>query len=209
MIPDSARDPKANDEKGQYRQIFHIMNLYLSGEFGSNWIAQTQFAPDPANPNVIVAHVALETLHIQLADQTPAGKKESGPHFGVLGVDEFNVDDAGKFQQLKAIEGVVGGMAGQGAVANLELIRGASGSPRNETPMQKKVRLMPIVGNPHEATWKAVVNLWPIRTDPVVRNRLQLIVADGRYDVGVQEKANGVLKEKLNEEDFVAAGVQE
>ncbi len=209
MIPDSVRDPRADDERGQYHQIFHIMYLYLSGEFGDNWIAKTDVAPDPADPDVVIVHVGLETLHVRVADQTPADKKAIGPHFGVLGVDEFDVAEAGKFQQRKAIEGVVGGMAGQGAVNNLEKVLNSGGAPRNETPMQKKVRLLPVVGNPHEVSGQAVLNLWPIRKDPVVRNRLEQVVSDGRYDSQIQDVANEVLKDKVTEEELIAAGVPE
>jgi len=74
LIADSARDPKASDEKGDYTQVFHVMNKYLSAEFGNDWITQTKFAADPADPNVVVAKVAMETLRIHVQQQTPEAK---------------------------------------------------------------------------------------------------------------------------------------
>jgi hypothetical protein len=210
LVADSARNPNANDDIGDYRQIFHIMNLYLTHEFGKDWITKTQLAADPADPSTIVAHVDLETLHVRTADQTPPAQvAKLGSHFGILGIDEFNVADAAGFKQTKGIEGILRMYGAEGSIRDLEVIRGASGEPNNETPMQKKLRLLPIVEDPRTVTWKSVVLFWRIRTDPVVRARMTQILNDGRYDPEIQRKADDLLKDKTSEEERVAAGVRE
>jgi hypothetical protein len=209
LIADAVRDPQMNDEIGHYRQMFHNMNRYLSNEFGANWIQNTQVAADPADPNVMIARVSLETLHIRVANQTPPDRKGAGPHYGILSIDEFNINDSSKMLQTSGLEGGLRMLGADGAIPQLDLIRGASGEPNNETPMQKKLRLLPVVGDPRTVSWKAIVQLWKIRTDPVVRARLEAIMNDGRYDPVIQKKAEEVLKEKTTEEDRVAAGVRE
>jgi hypothetical protein len=61
--------------------------------------------------------------------------------------------------------------------------------------------------NPRTATWKSIIQMYPLRDDPVVKNRLALIAEDERYDPAVREKAKAVLADRVPEEDFVAAGV--
>jgi len=209
LIADSVRDPKDSEERGNYRQIFHNMNLYLSGEFDPGWIAKTQFEADPADPNLIIAHVDKETLHIRTAAQSDPKWPELGSRYEVLGISEFDVRDAAAFRQMAGIEAIIRSSAGQGAVDNIDMIRGTGGAPRHETPMQKKVRLLPIVRNPHSVSWKAVVGLWPVRQDPVVRNRLEQIAGDDRYDNESRARAGDLLKGKIEEEYLVAAGVEE
>ncbi len=210
MIADSVRNPKADDEIGDYRQVFHIMNLYLRNEFGNDWITKTQVAADPADPNLIIAHVSLETLHIRVANQTPTEhQKDWGSHYAILGIDEFDIADAAKFKSNEGLFGAMRMLGAGGSVGQLKEILGSSGEPNNEPLMQKKLRLLPVVENPHIATWKSVVLLWNARKDPVVRARLEQITTDARYDPEIQRKADEVLKDKTSEEDRIAAGVRE
>ena len=78
-------------------------------------------------------------------------------------------------------------MAGQAAIDNLQTMIGAAGGSRRENPMQKKYRLLPILRNPREVSWQAVVQAWPIRKDPVIRNRMNQIISDDRYDPQVKK----------------------
>ena len=165
---------------------------------------------DSTDPHirVLIAKVGLETLHIRVQQETPADKLAlQGKHFGVLGVDEFNRNDAEGFQQMEGIMGVVGGVAGEGAVDNLKTIISVGGRRPRETMMQTKVRMLPIIGNPREVSRRAIVMTWPVREDPVVRNRLAAIMEDGRFDKEVRDTAKRVLEGTIDETERAAVGV--
>ena len=186
LVPDSVRDPKNSDEHSDYVQIFDEMNKYFSNEFGPDWYTQTQLAPDAKDPNIIVAKVALETIHIHTADAVPAGKKaQDGAHFGVTAIDEFNVSWAAEFRQMEglfaALKVVSYGDSAGGE--NLKAIMGTGESNRHDPPMIKKIRVLEVLRNPRAINYRDVVQAYPFRTDPVVQNRLKMITTDTRYDL--------------------------
>jgi hypothetical protein len=209
LIADAARNPRADDIRGDFLQVFHNLNDYLTAEFGNQWITQTKLAPDPADPNLIVAKVALETLHIRTAQQTPPDKMQQyGPHYGILGIDEIDVSWAADLRQMGAITGIVGGIAGRGAVNNLNIIIGASEGNRHLPKFLKKMELLQILRNHWTATWKSVVHTCPFRDDPVVQARLTDIKNNDQYEPQVRDYARKVLEDKVAEEDKIAAGLQ-
>lgn len=209
LVADSVRDPKASDDRGDYRQIFDVMHNYLASEFGDDWLAGARYAPDPADPNTFVLHVSMETLHIRVAQQTPADKeKEQGPHYGFLGVDEFNVNDGPDYRKMAGIEGVLRGVAGQGAVDMLNSVLASGANKWRGPPMVKKVGLLAVLRNPHNINWKDVIQTYPLRNDPVMRARLTRVTADDRYDQVIRDKAKEVLDDKVTEEDRIAAGLE-
>jgi len=205
LIADSARSPKASDDRGDYMQVCHTVDLYLAAEFGQDWITQTQLAPDPADPTIIVAKVALETLRIHTAQQTPPDRMaQYGPHFGILGIEEVDVAYAGELQHISAILNVVEGVAGTAALNNLKTIIGAYESNRHLPLFIKKMELLSVLRNPHSATWKSIVQTDPMRNDPVVQARLAAIVQDDRYSSDVRDYAKKALEDKLTDEDKAA-----
>jgi hypothetical protein len=104
--------------------------------------------------------------------------------------------------------GVIRGVAGEGAVRNLETIIGASAKNIHETPMQKKVRMLPILRDPRETVGRTILQIYPIRDDPVVHARLEEIKDDTRYDLPTRDLVARTLKNDISEEELVGAGVQ-
>ena len=105
LIAPSMRNPKADDEAGDYRQLFNSVNKYLTGEFGDNWDQTAKYAPDPANPDLMIATVGLETLHVPVAQQTPPeimGGNEANAHYAIIGIQEFNIQEASGFRSNEA-----------------------------------------------------------------------------------------------------------
>jgi hypothetical protein len=98
-------------------------------------------------------------------------------------------------------------VAGQGAIDNLQTIIGARESQRL-TPMQRKVKLLPIVRDPRTTTRQVIIRLWPVRQDPVVRARLEAIGNDDRYAPVMKQTAKAVLTETVPEEELIAVGVE-
>ena len=108
---------------------------------------------------------------------------------------------------MEGIKGFVRGMAGQGAVDNINLVIGASANNMHAAPMVKKVGILAVIRNPHTITWRSALQTYPFRADPVVRNRLKLILDDARYDTQVKEKAQEVLSDKVPDEEINALGL--
>jgi hypothetical protein len=208
LIAPTAKNPENRDDIGRYRQLFHVLNNYLRIEFGTDWITQLSLQVDKNNSDLVAAHIGPETLHLRTLLQTPPEKlTDKNRHYAVEGIDEFSVADAAEMQKMAAITGGLGGVAGQGAVTNLQTILGAGGGNRRETPMQKKLRILPNLRDPRAAVRRTVLHTWPIRQDPVIRARLQAIVNDGRYASDVIATAQQVLQENVPEEELIAAGV--
>jgi len=209
LIAPSAKDSKDSDDIGKYRQLFHVMNNYLSSEFGSDWMTITTLEAEKGDADLIAAHIGPETLHLRAQQQTPAEKlKERGSHYAIEGVDEFNIADAADLQKMAGITGVLRGEAGQGAVNNLQTILSAGGGNRHESPMHRKLRILPNLRNPRSVVRRTVLQAWPLRKDPVIRARLEQIATDGRYPVDVKDTAEQVLKNNVPDEDLIAAGVE-
>jgi hypothetical protein len=210
LIAPSAKNPKDRDDIGRYRQLFHVMNTYLSTEFGSDWITTLNLQADKNNNDLIEAHIGAETLHLRAVLQTPADKlKDDNRHYAIEGFDEFDIHDAADMQKMAAITGLVGGVAGPAALNNLETILGAAGGGgHRESPMTRKLRILPNLRNPRAAVRRTVLQAWPLRHDPVIRARLQSIIADGRFQGDVIETAKQVLQDNVPEEDLIAAGVE-
>lgn len=209
LIADSARNPDKDDEKGDYQQVYHVMNRYLAGEFGSDWLTQATFAADVVDPDTIVVKVSLETLRIHVRQQTPEEKMPKyGLHYGVTGVDDFGPENAAAMRKMAGIEGVIRGVAGEGAVHDLQLVLGAAGGQRNQPRMVRKIDLLAVNRDPRTATWKSIIQLYPLRDDPVVQARLAAIATDERYDNELRAKAKSVLNNRVAEEDLAAAGVE-
>jgi hypothetical protein len=210
LISPSVHDPQLDDEIGHYRQLFYVMYSYLSGEFGDDWGKNATLELDPKDPNVIIAHVDVETLHLRMVEQTPPAKlTPTNHHWALAGVDEFDVHDSGKYLKMAGIKGVLRGEAGQGAVNNLESIIGAMGGGLHETHMQTKIRLLPLLHNPRTVNKYEVFQTWPVRKDPVIRRRLQAIVDDGRYNSEIQDIAKRVLNDSITDEELIAAHVND
>jgi hypothetical protein len=206
MLAAEAHDKEDDDERGHYRGLFHAVHMYLTGEFGPGWETTMALSPDPKDANVIRAAIGPETLHVRVSQQTPADKLASaGEHYGIVGIDEFDVRDAASYQSAEARMGVVRGVAGQGAVDNIKSVLGASNF--REGRVQKKLRLLPILRNPRETNWKTIIQAYPLHDDPVMRARLTQILGDERYDPTVREKAKNVLDDRVTDEDKIAAGV--
>jgi hypothetical protein len=186
------------------------MHNYLTAEFGSDWISRLNLQADKANPDIVTASIGPETLHIRTSLQTPADKlTDKNHHYAVAAIDEFDVSEAAEMQKAAGITSVLGGVAGPGAVSNLQtILSSAGGANRRESPMQKKLRILPNLRDPRAAVRRTVLQAWPIRRDPVIRNRLQLMIDDGRYQPDVIQTAQQVLQENVPEEDLIAAGVE-
>jgi hypothetical protein len=116
------------------------------------------------------------------------------------------MQDAASMQQAEAITGYLKLYGAQGSINQLQSIAGASES-RRMTAWQRKVSILPIVRNPRTVTRQAIIRLWPIRKDPVVKARLESIAEDGRYDNLIQQTAREVVNEKVSEEELIAVGV--
>jgi hypothetical protein len=207
VVAQSMKDPKNSDEEGQYRQVFHELYKYLSGEFGPDFGTTMTIEQDPQFASGLIVHVGLETLHVGTDEQTPPELIASaGDHYGVSGFSEFNMQDAASMQQAEAITGYLKLYGAQGSINQLQSIAGASES-RRMTAWQRKVSILPIVRNPRTVTRQAIIRLWPIRKDPVVKARLESIAEDGRYDNLIQQTAREVVNEKVSEEELIAVGV--
>lgn len=205
LVPDSVRDPKDSDEHENYVQIYDEMNKYFSAEFGPDWMTQTQLNPDPKDPNIIVAHVALETIHIHTADAVPADKKgQYGSRFGVTGIDEFNVAWAADFRQMEGIYGVVNGLTGSHSASDLiKSVAGTGMNNRHAPPMVKKIAILEVLRDPRNLNYRDVVQAYPFRTDPVVQNRLKMVASDSRYDDKVRQVAQECLDDRGGEWDQI------
>jgi hypothetical protein len=209
LIADSARKDAGDDPRGDFRQVFHAVNDYLVAELRPDWIDHTTLAPDPNEPDVIIARIDLETLRIRTAQQTaPELMKKYGPHYGVIGIVEVDVNWAAGLRQMGAITGIVRGVAGESAITNLQTIIGASEANRRMPPFLKKMELLQVLRNHWAATWKSVVQTYPFRNDPVIRARLTDIKGNDQYDPGVREYAQKVLDNRVTEEDLAAVGIE-
>ncbi len=198
LVPDSIRNLKNSDEHGDYVQIYDEMNKYFAGEFGTDWLTQTTFAADPNDPNVVVASVALETLHIHTADQVPPDKKsQQGSHFGITGIDEFSIAWAADFQQMEGIMGSLHMLTfGSGAGEQISGLISSFENNRHVAPMVKKIGVLEALHNPRNINYRQVMQAYPFRTDPVMRNRLALVTKDERYDEQTRSLAQQVLDDK-------------
>jgi hypothetical protein len=210
LIAPSAKNPDDRDDLGRYRQLFHVMDAYLSTEFGSDWITTLNLQPDKNNSDLIEAHIGVETLHLRAKLETPADKlKDDNRHYAIEGFDEFDIHDAAEMQKMAAITGIVGGLGGPGASNNLQtIISAVGGGNRRESPMTRKLRILPNLRNPRAAVRRTVLQAWPIRKDPVIRARLEAITNDQRYPPDVIQTAQQVLQDNVPDEDLIAAGVE-
>jgi hypothetical protein len=205
----TVRNPEDREERGQYRQIFHVIHQYSTGEFGDNWIATAKFAQDPANPEIVTVKVGAETLKVQTGLVTPPDAMDRGQpeHFAVRGIDDFGIAYAPGFQTTAARTNLIDAVVGPGSAQDLRTILGATRQNRHETPMQTKVRMLPILRNPRETNYRTVLQTYPVREDPVMRARLEMIRDDTRYDNQVREGAEQVLKKNVPEGALEGAGV--
>ena len=165
--------------------------------------------PDPADPATIEAHIGPETLHIHASLQTPPALLTDANHnYAILAVNEFDINDASKFQQAEGTKGAMRMLGAGGAIPGLDSIIAAGGSPRHETTMQRKLRILPNLRDPRAISRRTILQSWPIRTDPVIRARLNQITTDGRYAPDVQQTATQILQATVPEEDLAAAGIE-
>ena len=167
-----------------------------------------KFAPDPDDPKKIIATIALETLHIRTAQQTPPDKmQQNGPHFGILGIEEVDVSYAGDLAQMAVIRDLIRAGAGQGALNNLDTIIGANEANRHKPRFIKKMELLQVLRNPRATTGRSVLQAYALRDDPVIKARLKAIVGDERYDPPPREKATEVLADKVDEAELIGIGL--
>jgi hypothetical protein len=207
LVADSARQGM-DDPGGSFRQVFHNVNEYLSAELLKEWMSKTDLAADPNHPDLIVAKIDIETLHIRTAQVTPPDKLQKyGPHYGIVGIEEVSVYDAADLQKWAIIGDYVGAAGGQGAMENLTSILSAGAANRHQPPFIKKIGLLMALRNPRSCNWRTVVQINPMRTDPVIEARLKAIVFDVRYDASVRTVAQEVLDDKVSEEEKTAVGM--
>jgi hypothetical protein len=210
LVAPSVKRPKDSEELGKYRQLYHVMNNYLATEFGKDWITLLNLQADPANNEFVLAKIGPETLHLRITQEVPPEKMkgDADRRYGVHNIEEFDIEDAAALQKAAGIMGIVRGVAGAGAENNLQTIMGARGGNRRESKMQTKLRILPNLRNPRAVVRMTVINAWPVRTDPVIRARLDQISKDGRYPNDVQQTARDVLADNISDEELIAAGVE-
>jgi len=209
LLAPSAKDPKDDDEQGKYRQLYHEMYKYLS-IFDSHWEGIMKIEQDPTNSDIMLVHVGPETIHVTTALQTPADKlTDANHHYAIIGINEYDITQAAGAQQMEGIKGFLKGEAGEAAVRNVESVLGAEGAPRHETPMQAKMRLIPLLHDPRTTNKYEIYQTWPNRKDPAMRWQLNEITQDGRYPPDFQQVAQEVLDDKVSDEELIAAHVQD
>lgn len=198
-----------DQQRGVFRQVFHEVDKYLKGEFGSDWITKMNVRESAANPDAVEVRVERERLNVLVRNQVPAGKTGETPRWGVVDIAEFPRAEGGALQQSAAVGGMLRGVAGEGAERNLNAITAAGANMARETKMQTKRRVLPILRDPSSPAIKRVIlQSWVVRNDPVIRYRLEQIVADEvRYNPELRATAKAVLTGSVPEEDLVAAGV--
>ncbi len=219
LISQRMKDPNADDEIGKYRQTFHDLARYLNGEFGSTWSETLSIEHDDGNANgplrTIVA-VQTEKFHIPLDLEGPDGQtpeqlaaaSAADRHYGVHAIEEFSVQGAGKSSKQAVISGVINLYGANKSSEQLSGIINTTGSPPNESVIDAKRRLLPIVRNPNATGLKrALHQLWPVRKDPTVKARLESIMGDERYEPTMQQVAKRVHDGSEAEEELIADGV--
>jgi hypothetical protein len=217
-VSGTVRQENDTQEAGNYLQLYHEIEKYLAGEIGAGWSGQMTIAPadakaDPLRePVVYVVKVGLETLHVEVCPQgpdKPGGALPTPPRYGVVEIKEFPISQAGKFQQMEGITGVVRTIGGNQAASNLQQVIGVGGAMNGrQTPMQIKCQVLPLVRDPDAPTLgRGLLHLWPVRNDPVVQARLESIAKDARYAPEMQRRAQDVLESRVPPEDLIAAGV--
>jgi hypothetical protein len=201
---------KESDEVGWYRQTFHEVHRYMTGEFGAAWTATMAIAPDGPEKDGLMSYavsVGPETLHILVeAQKAENGSTPFPEHYGVMAIQEFPIDEAGKNQQMAAITDIVGGVGGDAAGHNLATVLGAAGGGGRMSLMQRKREYLPLVRDPNVPRMN-LLQLWPARKDPVVKARLEAITKDMRYDPQVQQSAQQILDGTVPVEDLIAGHV--
>ena len=148
LLAPSAHDRENKDELGQYRQLYHEIFKYLNN-FDTNWAAGMKIEHDPTSESTMLVHVGPETLHVNTQLVTPPDiVNDTNKHYGTVQIAEFNVGDASDMGSTEARKAIIGSVAGQGALNNLNTILGASGGRAHETPMQLKLRTIPLLHDP-------------------------------------------------------------
>jgi hypothetical protein len=209
LVAPSVKDPKDSDEQGKYRQLYHEMYKYLS-IFGSHWEGSMKIEQDPTNSDLMLVHVGPETLHVMTSLQTPADKlTDANHHYAIMGIGEYDISQAASQQQMEGIKGFLRGEAGDAAVRNVESVLGAEGAPRHETPMQAKMRLIPLLHDPRTTNKYEIYQTWPNRKDPAMRWQLDEMTKDQRYQPDFQQTAQEVLDDKVTDEELIAAHVND
>ena len=54
---------------------------------------------------------------------------------------------------------------------------------------------------------KTIIRTWPVRNDPVIRNRLTMMTQDERYSPIMRQTAQSILSETIDETELIAVGV--
>ncbi|MGN6368899.1 MAG: hypothetical protein ACTHN5_11625 [Phycisphaerae bacterium] len=207
LLAPSAHHADDSDELGHYRQLFHEIYKYLNN-FDPQWPADMKIEHDPTNDSTMLVHVGPETLHVGTKLETPPDKvNDSNKHYATTGIAEYDVSDAANMSATEAQKAVIRSVAGQGAINNIEAISGAGGHA-HETPMETKMRLIPLLLNPRQVNNYEIYHCWPLRQDPAIRWALERITTDGRYANDAQSIAKEVLDNRVSEEELIAAGVE-
>ena len=211
LVSQLQKDPKNDNESGNYLQFYHDIHRYFAAEFGDDWAAQLTLSATPGKAHDFAVQVgpaeAHETIHVQLADQSPAGQP---PRWGIAGIDELDIDSPTRMKSREGTYGAMRMLGAGGAVGALKGIAGTFGNFQHETPMETKMRLFPLVKDPRAAQIDfSVMQLWKVRNDPYARYRLGQIAGDGRYGDITRARAKAVLDGTLSEEDRIAAHVEE
>jgi hypothetical protein len=203
--------PNNADDQAAWEQLYVEINKYLTGEFGADWPSHMTVNPSPDDSDLMEVHVDVETLHVRLALQTPTSALTgSNARYAIVGVNEFDISSAQAFQAREAQMGVIRGIAGAGAVKNLQGIIAAAGNGgrnQHETRMQTKLRILPNLRDPRSVYPQTVLQAWVVRKDPVIRRRLTMITQDDRYTSQVQQYAKEVLDNRVHEVDLDAVSV--
>lgn len=215
LIADSARSTKADDDRGDYVQIFHILNRYLTDEFGSDWIEHTDCVIDPTNSDMVIVTICgMETLHVSTMQQTPTDKRTAqGSHVGIIGINELDISYVVEMRQNALMHDLISGVGG--STKDIDSVLGATASGHRGPPLVRKMLILSALRDPRTTTGRTIVQANSLRDkatglmDPVIKRRLEAIVANPAYDQNpqVREWAQRALDNKIDEYENAGAGV--
>jgi hypothetical protein len=211
LIASNNKNPNSETEPDRFLQYHHEVYTYFAELTGDKfWHDHATISLDPKRPDAYEIKIGPEIVHIAVVDEAPEKARNAGKHhFAVTPILEIdpNSEARRKAGQREASFGIVRGVAGEAGVESIKAIA-ALGAPPRESPMDKKMRLLPRLTNPRAPDLdRDIISLWPIRTDPAVIYRLGQLITDDRYSETTRDRARKVLNGTLDEETRAAVGV--
>lgn len=213
LVSTPRKNPDDREDADRWGFLFQDINEYLAGEFGSGWNTKMSVRPsDPAAggaDTLYVVTVGTETLHVEVEPQLPpSGKGPTPAHQGVVAIREFPMEDSG-VNVTRGAQSILRNVYGaDGSAEQVGALGGIFSGRANESAMQTKRRVLPLVRNPRSTGLKhAMLHLWPVRQDPTVRARLTSITTDARYAPELQKLAQDIMDSNVPEEELIAARV--